>query len=262
MLRQVLTLRLQGFIFFATADRLRATVIDLLIAKQVRNREVKWLIMDFHSVENIDTSAAKKFKKILTYCDNHGVIVVLTDVPQGAKDQLEQDDVTTSNFPNLAYMEDLDEGVEWCCDEMLKTHCLKFNLTDRSRDKHTFPSIVNGLLMYLRVGFERMVVGEAFDSVSFREAGTKRTFNKGDIIAEEQDHYIPQEAEMYYIAKGACSQHHKSKFGERTLDKRYAGCLVGELYFFLKQPRRESIIAEKDGTEVYAYTQVRPPFPV
>eukprot|EP01050_Picozoa_sp_SAG11_P050626 SAG11_NODE_28325_length_323_cov_0.575893_1_plen_97_part_01 len=77
---QILTLRLQGFVFFFTAEKLRTSVMALLEKKKRNLRPVKFLIFDFQMVDNVDATAVKKLKKVLRYCAMEGITMILTDL--------------------------------------------------------------------------------------------------------------------------------------------------------------------------------------
>jgi len=252
---EVCLMRLQGFIFFATAERLRQTIVELLVTKKKRGRPVRFLVIDFKAVENIDTTAAKKFKKVLQFTRAEGIAVVLTALPPTAKEQLDQDHVNKAVFPNMDFMDDIDQGMDYCCDQVLATEGRRVNFVKRGPDgKFTFASIVRSILMMFHVGMRRIAEGEKFDSPSFREAGTLKVYNKGALIASQQEYYTPGN-DLYFIAKGSCVKVHVGKYGNRRVEKRYRGTIVGELAFFLKQPRSEDLYADDDNTEVYTFTK-------
>ena len=85
--------------------------------------------------------------------------------------------------------------------------------------RHTIKTIGNGLMTYIRVGFGKFVHGEAFDSVNFREGGTRMEFNKGDVIATQQNYHTTNE-HLYYIVQGSCIKMHESEFTTKRVEKR------------------------------------------
>lgn len=252
---QILTLRLQGFIFFATAERLRVTVIDMLKRRERKNRRVAYLVLDFHMVENMDATAVKKIKKIMRFCEEGNVTVILTALSESMEHAMHHDECTPEHFPNMMHMEDVDVGVEWASDQILASpeHQINFMRKDKVTGRHTMKTIGNGLLSYIRVGFGRFVHGEAFDSVNFREGGTRMVFNKGDVIAEQQL-YITNNEHLYFIAEGSCVKMHENELGTKRVEKRYRGNVIGEMAFFLKSPRSDSIVCDEDNTVVFEYT--------
>ena len=255
---EILTLRLQGFIFFATAERLRITIMDMLRKKKQVGKPITWLILDFHMVDNIDATAIKKLKKCVQFCKEGGVTVILTALTHDMHHSMEHDEISPHHFDNLKIMEDADIGVEWASDQILASpnHQINFMKRDPVSGRHTIKTIGNGLMTYIRVGFGKFVHGEAFDSVNFREGGTRMEFNKGDVIATQQNYHTTNE-HLYYIVQGSCIKMHESEFTTKRVEKRYKGTIIGELAFFLKAPRGDTIIADEDGTVVYEYTNAQ-----
>jgi CRP-like cAMP-binding protein len=168
---------------------------------------------------------------------------------------MHHDECTPEHFPNIIIMEDVDIGVEWASDQILASpeHQINFMRRDKTTGKHTLKTIGNGLLSYIRVGFGKFVHGEAFDSVNFREGGTRMVFNKGDVIAEQQL-WITNNEHLYFIAEGSCVKIHETEMGSKRVEKRYRGNVIGEMAFFLKSPRSDSIICDEDNTVVFEYT--------
>jgi CRP-like cAMP-binding protein len=78
-------------------------------------------------------------------------------------------------------------------------------------------------------------------------------FKKGDVIANQQI-WITNNENLYYIASGSCVTFHENELGTKRVEKRYQGNVIGEMAFFLKAPRSESIVADEDDTVVYEYT--------
>jgi MFS superfamily sulfate permease-like transporter/CRP-like cAMP-binding protein len=252
---QILTMRLQGFIFFATAERLRQSVTDELHRRREKGRQVKFLVLDFHAVDNIDTTAAKKLKKLMRFCKDEGTFVVYSDISEDIMHQLSQDEVDEKHFDNMKVMHDIDVSFEWCSDQILQDpiHQFSFIKPDKATGKYSVQGVIRGMLTYIRVGFVRMIEGERFDSVSFREIGSKRVYHKGDRVARQSDWFVAGN-ELFYIAKGSCIKIHEWKYGNRRVEKRYAGNVIGELAYYLKQPRTESVYADEDDTVIYSFT--------
>jgi MFS superfamily sulfate permease-like transporter/CRP-like cAMP-binding protein len=252
---EILTLRLQGFIFFATAERLRFTVMDMLKRRAKKGRPVAYLILDFHMVDNIDATAVKKIKKVLRFCEEGGVMVIITSLTESMEHAMHHDECTPEHFTNVKVMEDVDIGVEWASDQILASpnHQIQFFYPDKVKGRHTIKTIGQGMLSYIRVGFGKFVHGEAFDSVNFREGGTRMVFNKGDVIATQQD-WVTNNEHLYFIAEGSCIKVHDTALGSKRIEKRYRGNVIGEMSFFLKAPRGDNIIADDNGTVVFEYT--------
>ncbi len=66
---KILTVRLQGFIFFFTAERLRSDLLHLIEQRKLPNKKVEYLILDFRFVENFDSTSIQKLFKLLRTCE-------------------------------------------------------------------------------------------------------------------------------------------------------------------------------------------------
>ena len=80
-----------------------------------------------------------------------------------------------------------------------------------------------------------------------------KTYNKGDIIATQQE-FLHGNEKLYFIAAGSAIKVHDGVAGRKRLEKRYAGTVIGEMSFFLETPRHDSIIADDDDTIMFEYS--------
>eukprot|EP01052_Picozoa_sp_SAG31_P011701 SAG31_NODE_668_length_12945_cov_15.915849_11_plen_491_part_00 len=259
---KILTFRLQGFIFFFTAEKLRNSLVDVLERKRRKLRPVEWLVLDFHLVDSIDATAITKIDRVLRVCKAEGILMVITGLDSAMDHTFHHSELTHHYPKNVKFMEDVDVGVEWACDQLLADPRRQFNFIkpDPRLGRFTLKSIIQGVLTYRRVGFGKFVSGEAFDSVTFREGGTRRSFKKGEVIAKQRNNLHGDE-KLYFISQGSCIKVHQSKDrrqAPKRLEKRYAGTVIGEMSFFLQQPRHDSIIADDDGeTVVFEYSRAQ-----
>ena len=111
-------LRLQGFIFFGTANALFERVRTRTAA--TGRPPLGSLILDFRGVTGLDSSAVMSFSRIHRLGKLHGFPVVLTGLPAEvrrglARGGLVGEDGTLQDFA------DLDGGVQWCEDRLLET---------------------------------------------------------------------------------------------------------------------------------------------
>eukprot|EP01043_Picozoa_sp_COSAG02_P026060 COSAG02_NODE_1490_length_12364_cov_67.758418_4_plen_904_part_00 len=115
---EVITLRLQGFVFFFTAEKLRKSVIgvyeklmgegkhvsvtilvDLAWSQhnsKATNRcgvQVSTMILDFRMVESVDATAVKKLKKLLRYTDRVGLKICFTNLTTKMVEMFEEEGV-------------------------------------------------------------------------------------------------------------------------------------------------------------------------
>ncbi len=110
---------LQGFLFFGTASRLLEDIRALLDSPE--RATIRYLIMDFHRVDAMDTSAVNSFAKLIQVCRKGGVVLVLTGSSPDVGERLQKMvDDNPGSSDNVRLFDDLDEGVAWCDDRILE----------------------------------------------------------------------------------------------------------------------------------------------
>jgi MFS superfamily sulfate permease-like transporter len=114
---KVYVLRLQGFIFFGTVDRL---------FKKIRNRlydssrtTPQFVVLDFRRVETLDSTGMLGFSKLKTLTGDLNIRIIITAPSMKIKRQLEKGGLPAS-LELVHYFPTLDSGLEWCEDMVLK----------------------------------------------------------------------------------------------------------------------------------------------
>ena len=111
----IVILRLQGAIFFGTADALMGDIRARLEFGD--GTKLKYLVLDFMHVTFLDASGARSFSRLAQLTENHGVSVVVTGHGRRIRKQLEDNGFFTA--PDAAgvvrrvQFSLLDEGVAW-----------------------------------------------------------------------------------------------------------------------------------------------------
>lgn len=220
---QLYILRLQGFIFFGTADGLLARVRKRLEERQLA--PVRFLLLDFSDVTGVDTTTIFSFVKLIRLAQQEGLILVLTEPVPGLLDQIEAK-ISTADAVHV--FADLDRGLEWCEEQLLAAAGARVNqdsfdglqaeLTRRVADEDTAAR----LLSY----FERVEV----------DAG----------------HYLMRQGEaadnLYLMEVGQMSAYLEEKDGRSVrLQTMQDWNVLGEIGFFLDAARTASVVAEAPG---------------
>lgn len=123
---------LQGFLFFGTASRLLEDIRRLL--DDPKRSEIRYLVLDFHRVVAMDTSAANSFAKLLQICKKTGLSLSLTGCSADIAERfavLKNDD--QGSVQTMHVFEHLDDGVSWCGDKILEN----FDTNTESNDAST-----------------------------------------------------------------------------------------------------------------------------
>src|SRR5690606_36554016 len=113
---QIHIFRLQGYIFFGTADRLVDRVRRYLEGPGLPRP--CYLLLDFRRVTGIDSTALWGFRRLQQLAQASGATLVLTDVAPGIRHQFAAGEALDKSVPIFP---DLDRGCEWCETQLLST---------------------------------------------------------------------------------------------------------------------------------------------
>ena len=234
---EIQILQLQGFIFFGTANNLLALVRRQIV--ETKKSKVRFIILDFGQVTGLDLTAMLSFKKIIHLAKIHQVILVFTN-PPNENIVLNQSYAIDKFFTQLGNVEksetkktirifpDLDYGMEWCENQILISAGV--NPNDDKESLHflfrsLFPDATNldSLLKY----FEKLEVGS------------------GHYLMKEGD----PPGDLFFIESGKVTV--QLEFPDRSpfrLGTLGVGGIVGEIGFFLNQPRTAAVVTKEPCT--------------
>jgi sulfate permease, SulP family len=109
---RVAVLRLNGFVFFGSANALIER-----IRKRVEASALRFLVMDLRRVSGVDSSAVASFVKICHLAEANGFELVLAGASGAVRTQLERGGVVEGGV--VAFVPDLDRGLQRCEDALL-----------------------------------------------------------------------------------------------------------------------------------------------
>ena len=212
--------RLQGFIFFGTSNGILNRVREIL---EDQTSQEKFIVLDFHRVHSLDSSAVSSFVRMRQLADLHDIYLVLTQVSPLNRRQMEQGgfmgDKRVQFFPNLDY------GVEWCENMLLMKH------------EASTQFIAAGLKAQLRRTFpHRDLVDNLFRRLERVEAEANvPLMRRGD----------PPDA-MYFVESGRLNIQLESPDGDIIrLRSIRGGTVIGEVGMYLNQTRTADVIAQQ-----------------
>jgi len=214
--------RLQGYIFFGTADNLYTRVRELI---ENPLTEVRFVLLDFHRVHGFDSSAVSSFSRMMQLAANHEVKLVITQVFPGIRHQMELGGFSTDE--TVIFLPSLDHGVEWCENRLLdkfevSTQFIKTTIKSQLRLTFPKPELIDKLLAYL----ERMEVKKDYCLMQ-----------KGD---------TPDS--IYFIESGRLNVYIESNEGESLRIRSIrSGTVVGELGLYLRDERTANVYADQDS---------------
>ncbi len=223
---QLYILKLQGYIFFGTANHVlhrlcqRANAADL--------PSLRFVVLDFHLVSGLDSSALNSFATMKEVAETQAITLVFTHLSpklrhlfeEGGYDQ--EDDQVFRTFP------DLDHGVEWCENQILVVEQViptekKSTLQEQLRE--VFPASVHmaRFMTYLE----------------------KQEVKEGSQLIRQGD---PPQG-LYFLESGQLTAQLEGEDGEMVrLRTMGAGTAVGELGLYLGRPASASVVTERPST--------------
>ena len=217
----VYVLRLQGYLFFGTANRL----LDDLRARATASNLPQLLIvaLDFHRVSGVDTSATFSLAKVQVLAGQLGFKVALTGLSPQLLNQLGS--LKQSGGTGFATFGDLDRGMEWCEEQLLA------NDVEGSTRLFHHPMEQLRRLWPNRQGLER-----------FLQALQRVELSAGQLLIQEGD---PADS-LYVIESGHVSTVVQTAKGPQRLQRQSPGTIVGEIGFLLGVRRTASVWTESD----------------
>ncbi len=226
---QIWIIRLQGFIFFGTADKV-LTTIKARLSDRDREPRIRYLVLGFRHVIQLDTSAVQAFSKLAQLSDKEGVDIVLTEITESVRSQLRRIRFFTDADAIVRRQEfaQLDDGVAWC-----EAQILARLGAETGKSGHTLETWLTRLLGDPKVAPE---IAPLFEPVT-ATAGEYlfRQGEPGDSL------YLVHSAVAAVVLAFADGR-------ERVVRIFQEGAIVGEMALYTGSPRSASVRIEESGT--------------
>jgi len=220
----ILVLRLQGYIFFGTADRLRERIRGWLAADG--QTPVSYLLIDFRRASGIDSSAVMSFVKLAQYAGQRDFHIVLTGLSESLRAALRRGGFSLEGETRVRTYHSLDRGLRWC-ERKLLNRVAPTEQTDRSFE-------IGEQLLDAGTGDRAAIEAMLGYMTRLELAAGERLIEQG---AGSQ--------EMYFIESGRLSIHLAKPDGASLRLKILGpGTTVGELAFYLRQRRSASVLCD------------------
>ena len=231
----ILILRLQGYLFFGTAERLRQTVLEQIAGKA--GARARFIIADFHRVTGIDSSAVLSFLKLVQDARRESFTLVTTGGSAMVRDALRNGGLTpVENDVSLRLEDDIETGLAWCENTLLD---------------EIAPEINNTRVQSLS-GFLRKLLDSDADSNDLMSYFERVEVRAGAALIDEG---APSD-DIYFVEAGHACVTIKGTEGSVHLAKIGPGAIVGEVAFYLGGARTASVIAE-DGLVAWRFGRSR-----
>ena len=220
--------KLQGFLFFGTANRLLRQLQERI--DDPGRTPVRFILLDFRRVTGIDSSVVLSLVKLRRLAERYRFEVILTHLPGSIRQLLDGAGVDLEHDPVLRTLRDLDFGIEWCEERLLSDH----------RDG-TPGAAPPGLAALLDGALESAGLGARLQP--FLE---RREWPAGSTLIREGD----AADELYFIERGEISVNlaSDSEGGSIRLRKMGPGTVVGELGLYIDVERTATVTANEPTT--------------
>ncbi len=236
---QLYILQLQGYIFFGTAN-------DLLeeIKRRINDEAqipLRYVVLDFRLVSGLDSSALNSFAKMKLLEETMDITIVFTGLTLPVYQQFEKGELVSAQDSLFLIFPDLDHGVEWCEDQILRAEALSAEQPSENADS------LNFFKSFFNLSITNSETDEKENSTAHR---IFYYLEKLDIA--EGEHLIRQGApsqNLYFIQAGQVTVRLEEENGKnirlRTMGR---GTVVGELGVYLGRPASASVVTNENCT--------------
>lgn len=220
---QIHILRLRGYIFFGSIQRVLQSVRERMSAKDAQ--PLKYLALDFKRVTRLDSSAVFGLTRLKQLTEAGNIAMTWTDLASEVRRQLENNGLLEEQNEVFSVQPTLDYGVEWCENKLLE------------EVKESKVDFVDNVLSYMSHSFPGLKRVKQHLEVESIPAG-EYLFKQGDTSND-----------LFFIESGLVSVEFESANGRKErLRSVQNGATVGEVAFYIGGLRSASVKAERPST--------------
>jgi SulP family sulfate permease len=217
---QIHILRLRGYIFFGSIQRVLQNVRERMSAKD--SEPLKYLVLDFKRVTRLDSSAVFGLTRLKQLTDSSGIAMMWTDLSSEVRRQLENNGLIKDGDETVSVQSTLDYGVEWCENKLLEKEV-----------KESKVDFVDNILAYMSQSFPGLKRVKQHLEAESIPAG-EYLFKQGD-----------SSNDLFFIESGLVSVEFEASNGKKErLRSVMSGTTVGEIAFYLGGQRSASVKAD------------------
>jgi SulP family sulfate permease len=221
---EIFILRMQGFIFFGTAQKLLDQIKERL--DEPGQPRLRYVILDFRQVVLIDSSAVFSFTRMRQLAESQRFHMVWTNLSPAIRQLLEKGGLVDESDGGFIILPTLDHGLEWCENHILSAQ----GVTD-----------LTGFIERIEHQLKRVIPDP-------KDVKRLMSYLEKDVV-EEGDHLIrqgDQPDEMYFIESGLVSAYLELPEGKTLrLSSVRGGATVGEMGMYLGDERTASVVADR-----------------
>jgi len=220
---QLVIYKLEGFIFFGTANDLYERIRQRILSST--EPRVRYFVLDFAQVSGVDSTGLLYFQKIFQVAQEQNTKMILTGLNPRIREQFHNGGYE-ENTPGIKFFSDLDHGLEWYEDQVI-------HLAQLGNQKHL------RLSEYLSE-----ITPEEENLTRLVEHMERREVQAGEYIIRQGE---PAD-EIIMVESGQVTAQIEVEGKENLrLETMTGGRLVGEVGFFLNTPRTASVIVDQPG---------------
>ena len=221
----ILVVRLQGFLFFGTANRLRLGLEEQMIDRAVHGGG--YLVIDFQRVSGLDSSVISSFARLRQVAAETGFIIVLTGLNESARRAFLRSDLEIGDGAFIRIAPNLESGLRWAEDALLA-------------------GIAPGAAANIARPLDEIlttIVGDAAVAGTIAEYCERIAIDAETRLIEAN---APVE-DIFFIESGDAVVEIAGEDGDPIhIAVVGAGAVVGELAFYLGEPRTGWVVARTD----------------
>jgi SulP family sulfate permease len=220
----ILIMRLQGFLFFGTAERLRQRVERRAIE---RSRGTQFVLIDFRRVTGLDSSTVLSFIRLTQTATREGFAIVFTGVNESARATMLRGGLDVSDDSPIRFIADLDAGLKWCEDALIA----------RAVPGYT-PNAPRPLESHLSE-----ILGDETTATQVATYCERIILPSGRVLIEQGT----PSADIFFVERGHAAVSVASPgHAPVRLATVGPGAILGEVAFYLGEKRSASVTAEEE----------------
>ena len=225
-----LILKLQGYLFFGTVAALVSRIDERL--EDNEQPPLCYAALDFAQVTDMDSSAALGFMKLAQEATKSNFFLLLTGLTPSLQERLLGSWFEEESTSYVQIMPDLDRGIEWCEERMLKEQSLSA--------EHV--GIMEQLIGYLPSPGDHLILADYMEH---------RAVVSGEVLARQDE----ASDEMFLLQSCTASVFLETGSGKRHRIRRAgSGTVFGEVGFYLGTLRTATVIVDQGG-DLYVLSQ-------
>ena len=221
---EIFILRLQGFIFFGTAQKLLDQIKERL--NDPDHPRLRYVILDFRQVVLLDSSAVFSITRMKQLANSQKIHMVWTNISSSIERLMEKGGLVDETDDSFIILPTLDHGLEWCENQILAAQ----GATD-----------LTGFFEKIEQQLKR-AIPELEDPRKLTNYFEVLELQEGACLIHQGD----EATEMYFVESGLVSAQLELPDGKiLRLRSMRGGTTVGEIGMYLGEKRTASVVADR-----------------